>query len=150
MIKCSVQFSHSVVSDSLRPHEPQHSRQASLSITNSQSPPKPMSIESVMPSNHLILSSPSPQQLLKKHQFLSFSFPNHKQGLSVLRKGTLIKEKFTQIRTDEEKNHRVMSLNTAMKSETSVRACSLTNTACMYFQKYQHPQIKNLRLFSQI
>ena len=30
-------------------------RQASLSITNSQSPPKPMSIESVMPSSHLIL-----------------------------------------------------------------------------------------------
>ena len=30
-------------------------RQASLSITNSQSPPKPMSIEMVMPSNHLIL-----------------------------------------------------------------------------------------------
>ena len=28
--------------------------QASLSITNSQSPPKPMSIESVMPSNHVI------------------------------------------------------------------------------------------------
>ena len=32
--------------------------QASLSITNSQSPPKPMSIESVMTSNHLILSHP--------------------------------------------------------------------------------------------
>ena len=29
--------------------------QTSLSITNSQSPPKPISIESVMPSNHLIL-----------------------------------------------------------------------------------------------
>ena len=29
--------------------------QASLSITNSWSPPKPMSIELVMPSNHLIL-----------------------------------------------------------------------------------------------
>ena len=28
-------------------------RQVSLSITNSQSPPKPMSIESVMPSSHL-------------------------------------------------------------------------------------------------
>ena len=28
---------------------------ASLSVTNSRSPPKPMSIESVMPSNHLIL-----------------------------------------------------------------------------------------------
>ena len=33
-------------------------RQASLSITNSQSSPKPMSIESVMPSNHLILFHP--------------------------------------------------------------------------------------------
>ena len=33
-------------------------RQASLFITNSQSPPKPMSIESVMPSNHLILCCP--------------------------------------------------------------------------------------------
>ena len=32
-------------------------RQGSLSVTNSQSPPKPMSIESVMPSNHLIISS---------------------------------------------------------------------------------------------
>ena len=32
--------------------------QASLSIINSQRPPKPMSIESVMPSNHLILCHP--------------------------------------------------------------------------------------------
>ena len=32
--------------------------QASLSITNSWSPPKPMSIVSVMPSNHLILCRP--------------------------------------------------------------------------------------------
>ena len=32
--------------------------QASLSISNSQSLPKPMSIESVMPSNHLILCHP--------------------------------------------------------------------------------------------
>ena len=32
--------------------------QASLSITNSWSPPKPMSIETVMPSNHLILCRP--------------------------------------------------------------------------------------------
>ena len=38
-------------------------RQVSLSITNSWSPHKPMSIESVMPSNHLILSSPSPPAL---------------------------------------------------------------------------------------
>ena len=33
-------------------------RQASLSITNSRNSPKPMSIESVMPSNHLILYRP--------------------------------------------------------------------------------------------
>ena len=33
-------------------------RQASLSITSSQSPPKPMSTELVMPSNHLILYRP--------------------------------------------------------------------------------------------
>ena len=33
-------------------------RQAALSITNSQSSPKPMSIESVMPSSHLILCRP--------------------------------------------------------------------------------------------
>ena len=52
-----IQFSCSVVSDSLRPHEPQHA-QASLSITNSWSPFKPMSIESMMPSNHLILCHP--------------------------------------------------------------------------------------------
>ena len=32
--------------------------QASLSITNSRRPPKPMSIESVMPSNHLIFCHP--------------------------------------------------------------------------------------------
>ena len=34
------------------------SSHASLSITKSQSQPKPMSIESVMPSNHLILCRP--------------------------------------------------------------------------------------------
>ena len=47
------QFSCSVVSDSLRSHESAH--QGSLSITDSQSLLKLMSIESVMPSSHLIL-----------------------------------------------------------------------------------------------
>ena len=54
----SVQFSHSVVSDSLRPHGLQHARQASLSITNSQSLLKLTFIESVMPFNYLILCHP--------------------------------------------------------------------------------------------
>ena len=52
----SVQFSRSVVSDSATPWTA--ARQASLSITNSQSLPKFMCIELVMPSNHLILCSP--------------------------------------------------------------------------------------------
>ena len=51
-----VQFSRSVVSDSVTPWTVVH--QASLSITNSQSPPKLMSIKSMMPSNHLILCCP--------------------------------------------------------------------------------------------
>ena len=57
----SVQFSRSVVSDSLQPHELQHARNRSMPgfpITNSQSPPKPVFIELVKPSNHLILCCP--------------------------------------------------------------------------------------------
>ena len=52
----SGQFSHSVVSDSLLPHGPQHARPFCPSPT-----PRVyslMSIESVMPSNHLILCHP--------------------------------------------------------------------------------------------
>ena len=63
----SVQFSCSVMSDSSRPPWTA-ARQASLSITSSQSPSKPMSIELVMPSSHLILCRP----LL----FLPSIFPN--------------------------------------------------------------------------
>ena len=47
----SVQFNHSVVSDALRTHGLQYTR---LSCPS----PSPMSIESVMPSNHLILHCP--------------------------------------------------------------------------------------------
>ena len=54
-----VQFSLSVVSDSLWPHGLQPAAcQASLSVTNSWSLLRLMSIESVMPSNHLILCCP--------------------------------------------------------------------------------------------
>ena len=51
-----VQFSRSVMSDSATPWTA--ACQASLSIANSQSLLKLMSIESVMPSNHLILFRP--------------------------------------------------------------------------------------------
>ena len=53
----SVQFSHSVMFDSLRPHELQHARPP-LSITNSWSSLRLTSIKSVMPSSHLILCHP--------------------------------------------------------------------------------------------
>jgi len=46
------------VSNSLRPHESHAVRQASLSITNSRNSLKPMSINSVMQSSHLILCCP--------------------------------------------------------------------------------------------
>mgnify|MGYP000386107788 CR=1 FL=1 len=57
MTSSSVQFSHSVVSDSLQPHGLQHARPPCPS-TNSRSLLKLMSIESVMPSNHLVLYHP--------------------------------------------------------------------------------------------
>ena len=52
----SIQFSRSVVSDSATPWTA--ACQASLSITNSQSLLRLISIEPVMPSNHLILCCP--------------------------------------------------------------------------------------------
>ena len=52
----SVQFSHSVVSNSATPWITAH--QASRSITNSWNSLKLTSIESVMPSSHLILCHP--------------------------------------------------------------------------------------------
>ena len=57
----SVQFSRSVMSDSAIPWTA--ARQASLSITNSWSLLKIMSVELVMPSNYLILCSPFSSRL---------------------------------------------------------------------------------------
>ena len=64
------QFS-SVTQSCLTLCKPMNCSTPGLSNTNSRSPPKPMSIVSVMPSNHLILSSPSPPALnLSQHQGL--------------------------------------------------------------------------------
>ena len=54
--------------------------QASLFITNSRSPPKPMSIESVMPSNHLILCCPL---LLLPSIFPSFRIFSNESALRI-------------------------------------------------------------------
>ena len=57
-VEYSVQFSHSVMPDTLWPHGLQHAK-LPCPITNSWSLLKLMSIDSVMPSNHLILCVPS-------------------------------------------------------------------------------------------
>ena len=74
----SVQFSRSVVSDSVTPWTA--ARQASLSITNSRSPPKLMSIEWVTPSNHLILCRPL---LLPPSIFPSIRVFSNESGLRI-------------------------------------------------------------------
>ena len=56
LLQMSLLFSRSVVSDSLGPHGLEH--QASLSFIISQSLCKLVSIESVIPSNHLIFCHP--------------------------------------------------------------------------------------------
>ena len=73
----SVQFSRSVVSDS-NPMTP--ACKASLSITHIWSPPKPMSIELVMPSNHLILCHPF---LLLPSTFPSIRVFSNKSALCI-------------------------------------------------------------------
>ena len=69
IVNIHFQFSRLVVSDSATPWTA--AQQASLSMTNSQSLLRLMSIESVMPSSHLLLSSPSPPAFtLSQHQGL--------------------------------------------------------------------------------
>ena len=77
-LNSSVQFSHSVVSDSVTPWTAAH--QASLSIVNSKSLLKFMSIESVMPSNHLILCHPL---LLLPSDFLSIRVFSNESALHI-------------------------------------------------------------------
>ena len=50
----TVQFSHSVVSDSLRPHEPQHAR-PSCPLPTPRVHPNPCPLSHLMPFKHLIL-----------------------------------------------------------------------------------------------
>ena len=75
----SVQFSRSVASDSLQPYWTA-ARQASMSITNTQSLLKLMSIELVMPSNHLILCHPL---LLPPSSFPSIRVFSNKSALHI-------------------------------------------------------------------
>ena len=71
--------------------------QASLSITNSWSLPKPMSIESVMPSNHLILCRPfssCPQSFPASGSFpMSQLFASSGQNIGLASALVLLKSK---------------------------------------------------------
>ena len=58
LLTSPVQFSHSVLSDSLQPHGLQHARLPCASPTSLSTLFKLMSIKLVMPSNHLILRRP--------------------------------------------------------------------------------------------
>ena len=78
LFSLSVQLSRSVVSDSATPCTT--ACQASLSITNSQNLVKLMSIESVMPSNYLILCC---LLLLLPSMFPSISFFSNKSVLCI-------------------------------------------------------------------
>ena len=81
----SVQFSHSVMSDYVTPWT--SARQSSLSITNCWSLPKPMSTESVMSSNHLILCHPLllPPPIFPRTRSFQMSqlFPSGGQSIGV-------------------------------------------------------------------
>ena len=85
----SVQFSRSILSDSLTTPWIA-ARQASLSITNCRSSLKQTSIESVMPSSHLILRHPlliCPQSLPASESFPMsqlFAWGGQSTGVSVL------------------------------------------------------------------
>ena len=127
----SVQFSH--VQLFATPWTAAH--QASPSITNSQSPPKPMSIESVMPSSHLILCCPllllppippsirvfSNESVLRIRwpKYWSFSFnispSNEHPGLSSFRMGWLDLLAVQGTRKSLLQHH---------SSEASIRPCS--------------------------
>ena len=79
-LHCSVQFSRSVVSDSLQPHGLQHAR-LPFPSPSPWSLLKLMSIESVMPSNQLIFCCPL---LLLPSIFLSIRvFSNELVGQSI-------------------------------------------------------------------
>ena len=77
----SVQFRCSVMSGSLQHDWLQHSRLPSLPIPNTQNLLKLVSIESVMPSHHHPLSSPSPPDFnLCQHQGISQWVSSSHQG----------------------------------------------------------------------
>ena len=98
-------------------------RQASLSITNSWSLPKLMSIESVMPSNHLILCHP----LL----LLPSIFPSISQSVQLLSRVQLFVTPWTAARqasltiTNSWSSLRLMSIESVIPSSHLILCCPL-------------------------
>ena len=96
--------------------------QASLSITSSQSVPRPMSIESVMPSNHLILCRPL---LLLPSIFPSISVNSSHQVARVLE--LQLQHQSFQLRTLSWLLRNTKSMNIMCEVEAEVHFC-----ACEY------------------
>ena len=94
-------------------------RQTSLSITSSQSLPKSMSIESVMPSNHLILCRPF---LLLPSIFPSISVNSSHQVARVLE--FQLQHQSFQLRTLSWLLRNTTSMNTMCEVEAEVHFCA--------------------------
>ena len=104
--------------------------QASLSITNSQSPPKPMSIESMMPSNHLILCC---LLLLLPSIFPSIRVFSNESALRI-RWPKYWGFSLNISPTNEHPGQIVNILAFWDQSVTTIQLCSGNKTACMHAQ----------------
>ena len=131
--------------------------QASLSITSSQNLLKLMTIKSVMPSNHLILSSPSPPAFnLSQHQGLfpmSLLFASGGQSIgasaSVLPMNipnwfplgwagwiSLLSKRLSRIFSSTFQKHQVFSAQPSLWSNSHICTILLENTIALTIQNF--------------
>ena len=113
LVLISVQFSCSLVSDSL---------QASLSIVNSQSPPKPTLIESVMLSNHLILCRP-----LLPSIFPSISSVQSFSRVQLFATSLIAAREASLFITNSRSSLKLMSIESVMLSNHLILFCCLSS-----------------------
>ena len=137
----SVQFSRSIVSDSLQPHGLQHARLPCSSLPTPGSLLKLMSIELVMPSNHLILCHPC---------LLPSIFPSIRvfsSGLVFISSGQSIIMVSGEISMSHYHHRVTIAQNSELKvlesfrSSESIRYCEIHNTyfsVTLIFSSFPH------------
>ena len=128
--------------------------QASLSITNSRSSPKPMSIELVMPSNHLILCHPlllRPQSFPASGSFqMSQLCTSGGQGIGVSESITLCNWTFISITILKISQRLLMMADLMVKSNSFLSSCppplaTVYNIyLCALFLKYFCPGVSGI------